>query len=1496
MPYRSVLSIFLVVISAPLVASRLGAEGFVCAGHAVRPPIVVAAKPGETRDNPVSPHGRIDALVIFAQFKDEAPDDMSAPAYVADLFDPDLPGSLTHFYHTMSFGQLMVQGMVLPRRYTSDQPEVAYLRPELDEPGYYSQFVLEILRQVDADVDLARFDSDGPDGIPNSGDDDGIVDYVFVCVRSTPYGFLLKAATGIAGLGFDDYHSPDTALSGQPIRIRPDPEWGSIGREGSLIQTVGMMAHEFGHALGLPDLYDLEYAEPDGDSAGIGRWGLMGWGAEGWNGNDGPNPLCAWSLEQLNWITKGNGRLVEVVEETTGIALEDLHAGGAVVKVPLRAASVDHTQLEQDYLLLEHRTRAGSFYNRSLPAEGLLLWRVHPHMATGSSRINNLENHKGVDLVCADGLFRDAGYPLGQVEDPTDGLDNLDFWSHDAGYRQAHAGNMGDATDPFDGVRFTRLDPWSNPASAPAGFQSSAPTTLGLSLHREGEAMVVDLVPVRRGNVTFEVPGREIRTGSVILPADQATLIRVSVRGEADTADLMAYALPQGTQAAEIPMVRHAIAGAAQVFEAEFGPSEAGVYQLLVRLQDSAGAVVLSAAALHLWFTSLEEQRPDLVFLGGVYAADEQNALRQMFEEALGELGLDAGFLLAAPQEGSFYQTLLADQDTDGALVVWLGQTLDERGQVALRAHLERGGRLLLVSQEFHTSPGSGAFLEDMLHATAQQAPGSPVYLRSTRQLRDPLGAGIQPGCWLGLSAPSVPLLIDHAGNAAAIGVDSGTYRVVYLAFGLHGVKTAVRRSLIESSLAFLVEGGDQDPHLKLGSIIVPSITVRLGPVAPRVAVDNWGARASEGFRVGYQVLLGDEVVGTRVQVESPLAALTEREIVLPVWEPDRTGPFHIRFGLGATGQEHLAYGPVQLVYVADVGEPYAQVALPGEVSEGHGAGFFDYDNDGDLDLYLVRQSKANQLFRNEGAGFTQQAEVAGVADVGQGWGLALGDYDGDGDLDLYVVNEGANRFFRNEEDGTFVDITTELDADPVTTTPLGDWGRGRSAGFFDVELDGDLDLYLVNGRGAANRLYRNGEGGFAEDAASAGLDHEGDGRGLAMADYDGDGDVDLFVARTKEGSRLCRNDGGTFAEVHEQMGLRLDGGVVVAVFGDYDNDGDPDLFVSDQSPPQLFSLYTGVRIFRNDDGASFLPARESLFQGSHAAGAAFLDHDNDGDLDLVTTDVRTSTPAPSVPSVPSVRDELYHNLGGYLVPVGSLLELEPMSTGRGVSVGDYDGDGDMDWFVADELHSRLYRNQFNQNHWLQVDLAGIGLNPDGLGARIQLSVEGNRQYREVHSAYGYCSQVQPWVHFGLGAAAQVDTLRVRWPDGQETVETDMAASQHLVVKHPSLMTAVVDGDTALPTSFELGPNYPNPFNPSTIIQFAVPAMPGGSHPLVTIAIYDLLGQGVRTVVSAEFGPGVYRTAWDGRDDHGRGLASGAYLYRMRAGDHTQARKLLLIR
>lgn len=410
--------------------------------------------------------GHTHALTVFAHFADEGGLGRAVPSFAAEIF-AEQPGSLTHFYREMSRGQFELTGEVLPRWYASRSKAEAYVT------GGFGRFAREVLQAVDADVDLGRYDNDGPDGVPNSGDDDGYVDFVFIVSASAPSGFITQEATGVAELGLgSDFVSQDRAQRGGSIRVRSGD--GAVQRGRSFAEAVGTMAHEFGHILGLPDLYDREFeAEPADDSGGIGYWGLMGHGNRGWGEVDGPNPFCVWSLGQLGWLGVNNQQLNVLSQDQDDVVFADVNAGGAVYLLPAPAPA-------EHFFLVAFRGRQHSYYERNLPAEGLLIWRVHPTRYS-----NNLEATKLVDLVCADGQFRDAGFPLGREPAPFTGRDNLDFWAHDAGYRTDFGGNLGDATDVFDGEQFTDFWAASNPASTP-----------GISvtrIRREGDAMVADL-------------------------------------------------------------------------------------------------------------------------------------------------------------------------------------------------------------------------------------------------------------------------------------------------------------------------------------------------------------------------------------------------------------------------------------------------------------------------------------------------------------------------------------------------------------------------------------------------------------------------------------------------------------------------------------------------------------------------------------------------------------------------------------------------------------------------------------------------------------------------------------------------------------------------------------------------------------------------------------------------------------------------------------------
>lgn len=469
--------------------------------------------------------GSVSVLALFGQFADEGEDGDPVPSFADSLFMSDLPGSFTHYYNQMSFGQLRIVGYVPPGRYSSRFRSSAYVSRQPGVDGQYPRFVQEVLRKADRDVNFADHDNDGPDGIPNSGDDDGYVDYILLITRTTPTGFIRGTATGVGGLGFEeDFVTDDPGADGGAIRIGGDRHQGTILGASSFPAVVGAMAHEFGHALGLPDLYDLSFMDdpgqdPSEDSAGIGAWGLMGRGALGWRHGDGPAPLSAWSRERLAWLGPDNDRVVEVRGDTTGLELADVDLGGRVYRVPLRTLVSRSGIVDEEYLLLEQRQRRGQYYERSLPGEGVMIWHVRPQVSH-----NKDERHKYVDVVCADGRYGDRGFPLGQQVDGDDGGDNLDFWvRRDPAWNVAHAGNLGDGTDLFDGVNYTRFSRVTNPSTA-AGGLPGASSGLDITLTADGDVMRVD---IRRPRWSGDVRGQVNWVGDILVGGE----IRVAPEG-----------------------------------------------------------------------------------------------------------------------------------------------------------------------------------------------------------------------------------------------------------------------------------------------------------------------------------------------------------------------------------------------------------------------------------------------------------------------------------------------------------------------------------------------------------------------------------------------------------------------------------------------------------------------------------------------------------------------------------------------------------------------------------------------------------------------------------------------------------------------------------------------------------------------------------------------------------------------------------------------------
>jgi enediyne biosynthesis protein E4 len=499
--------------------------------------------------------------------------------------------------------------------------------------------------------------------------------------------------------------------------------------------------------------------------------------------------------------------------------------------------------------------------------------------------------------------------------------------------------------------------------------------------------------------------------------------------------------------------------------------------------------------------------------------------------------------------------------------------------------------------------------------------------------------------------------------------------------------------------------------------------------------------------------------------------------------------------------------------------------------SVGTGGAFVDYDNDGRLDIFLVnawaldeepsrvRIKGRNALYHNKGDGtFEDVTDKAGVADESWGCGVSAGDYDNDGHIDLYITNFGANRLYRNKGDGTF-EQTAERAGVAVK-------GWSASSAFFDADGDGDLDLYVSKYidatmedvlaarrtsmwrdkvkvlvgpfglRGGRDHFFRNnGDGTFKDATDEVGMTDtaESYGLGVLASDFDLDGDIDVFVANDSNPNFLYRNNGnGTFSEIGAWSGAGLSGnGIAQAGMGvdsaDFDGDGRPDIVLSTfaQDSATLFHN-EGNLLFRD---ASVEIGLKAISYQALKWGCAFFDLDHDADVDLL---IANGHIYPQVDQEPSLHESykqlplLMRNDSGKLIDISgkSGPGMQLASSARGVAVGDYDDDGDLDLLVTamDSVPLLLRNDTPRLGHWIKLRL----LNRHGgfaIGARAILSVDGKSQFREVRSGGSHQSQNAMDLHFGLGPASRIDKLTIRWPNGQETILRDVAGDQLMIVR-----------------------------------------------------------------------------------------------------------------
>ena len=487
----------------------------------------------------------------------------------------------------------------------------------------------------------------------------------------------------------------------------------------------------------------------------------------------------------------------------------------------------------------------------------------------------------------------------------------------------------------------------------------------------------------------------------------------------------------------------------------------------------------------------------------------------------------------------------------------------------------------------------------------------------------------------------------------------------------------------------------------------------------------------------------------------------------------------------------------------------------------GSGVALFDFDNDGDLDLYLVNGSDlpghtspippTNRLYRNDGATFTDATIAASVGDTGYGLGCCVGDYNNDGFTDLYVTNYGPNVLYRNNGDGTFTD-TTEF---------AGVGGNQLSSGcaFVDVDADGYLDLYVVNYvqfdletnpectrqgvrtyctpealQGAADILYRNnGDGTFTDITKEAGISGaNGKGWGVVCGDIDNDGDMDIFVANDTTPNFFYRNDSDTAIKMTEDA---LFAGVALseegraysgmgANLGDFDNDGYLDIVITNFQD-QTNSLYHNAQgdFFNEMSFAKGIGERSLRYL---AWGVDFVDFNNDGWLDLFVANGHLDDNVAEIDPIGTYAqpNQLFFSNRGLNFSESVDVAITDQKVSRGAAFGDIDNDGDVDIVVSNlkDAPTVLRNDSDGMARWLCVKLIGTHCNRDAIGTRVTIVSGGLTQIREVKSGSGYISQNDLRLHFGLGDAIQVNTLTVRWLCGKVQTLRDVETNQVLVI------------------------------------------------------------------------------------------------------------------